>query len=228
MAYGQPVMKKRTNYFIPVLIGIFLLSAAAFIVIGNEMVMEKENKLDFWIFSEIEERATPFSIRIFRVVSFFGSIGFIIGAYVITTISLLYFKRKKAAVFVGSIGIGALLLLEGMKILYKRDRPDFPILEILKNYSFPSGHAFHAFVFFSVISLLAWNTKWPKKRKITISVFLFLFVMAIGFSRIILRYHYSSDVLAGFCLGSCCLSVFLLYRLAKMSKAANSKKATKV
>lgn len=228
MANEQPVMMKRTNYFIPVLIGIFLLSAAAFIVIGNEMVMEKENKLDFWIFSEIEKRATPFSISIFRVVSFFGSTGFIIGAYAITTICLLYSKRKKEALFVGIIGICAFLLLEGLKILYKRDRPDFPILEILKNYSFPSGHAFHAFIFYSVIALLAWNTEWPKKRKITISVILFLFVMAISFSRIILRYHYFSDVLAGFCLGSCCLSVFLLYRLAKMSKPANSMKATKV
>jgi undecaprenyl-diphosphatase len=37
--------------------------------------------------------------------------------------------------------------------------------------------------------------------KWVLSLLLLLFALSIGISRIILRYHYASDVLAGFCLG---------------------------
>lgn len=69
-------------------------------------------------------------------------------------------------------------------------------------YSFPSGHTTASF---SVVAV-AWMRCWPVAIPVTILAFL------IGFSRVYLRVHYLTDVVAGAVLGLFCgfLSVELL------------------
>jgi membrane-associated phospholipid phosphatase len=70
----------------------------------------------------------------------------------------------------------------------------------LTNYSFPSGHALSSFIFCSLLARLAWKSNWSPLMKWVVTVCLLSFSLSIGISRIVLRYHYASDVLAGFCL----------------------------
>jgi undecaprenyl-diphosphatase len=55
-------------------------------------------------------------------------------------------------------------------------------------------------VFCCVVIWLVWKSHLGNAWKIAIAISLVLFSLCIGISRIVLRYHYASDVLAGFCL----------------------------
>ena len=191
---------------------IFLVSTWLYFALEHEMIAEKEDWFDARVFNFLKDYLTPGVLELFRSLTFFGSAPFLMAAFAITIICLLIVKRKKEALALTLTGAGSFVLLEGFKFIFKRIRPDKPYFRIPKDYSFPSGHAFHSFIFYSILVLLIWKTNWDKKWKIVISIALFLFVLLIGLSRIVLRYHFSSDVVAGFCLGCSCLMAYLLIR----------------
>jgi undecaprenyl-diphosphatase len=88
-----------------------------------------------------------------------------------------------------------------LKGLFKRDRPDLPLVENITNYSFPSGHALLTFILCSIFIYLIWQGNKKLFWKFFFSFLLLLFAFIVGVSRIILRVHYPTDVLAGFCMG---------------------------
>ncbi len=105
------------------------------------------------------------------------------------------------AIRTGAVLLSSLLVMSLLKRLIQRQRPPDPLVDGITNYSFPSGHAFMSVAFYG---LLIWyatiyiHTKWLRGMLI----FFLLFVIAlIGFSRIYLRVHYATDVIAGICIG---------------------------
>jgi len=89
----------------------------------------------------------------------------------------------------------------GLKQFFHRHRPDLPLVKTLTNFSFPSGHALCSFIFCSVLIYLVDKGNLSLRWKWIFSVLLILLSIIIGISRIVLRYHYATDVLAGFCVG---------------------------
>ena len=69
-----------------------------------------------------------------------------------------------------------------------------------------------------------------KFYKNVIGVFLVLLALLIGFSRIYLRVHYTSDVVAGFCIGFAwmMLSIWVLERMKKKSDLEVSKEENQI
>jgi len=110
-----------------------------------------------------------------------------------------------------------------LKNSFRRQRPDLPLLETLKSYSFPSGHAYSSFIFFSILAYILWKAKMKAIWKWTLAVFLILFSLAVGVSRVVLRYHYASDVIAGFCIGFSWV-IFSLWSLNKIHFYIKKKK----
>jgi undecaprenyl-diphosphatase len=88
-----------------------------------------------------------------------------------------------------------------MKLSFRRVRPPNPLIDPLHNFSFPSGHATSGFIFYGLLVYLIWKTNLPKPVKYLAGILLIGFALLIGFSRVYLRVHYFSDVLAGFCIG---------------------------
>lgn len=107
-----------------------------------------------------------------------------------------------------------------MKLSFHRLRPPNPLIDKLVNFSFPSGHATSPFIFYGLLTYLVLKTEIPKLHKYTIAIILILFSLLIGFSRIYLRVHYLSDVLAGICIGFAWLflAVWLFEKLKKRSE----------
>src|SRR3989344_385768 len=87
-----------------------------------------------------------------------------------------------------------------IKALAQRARPENALIET-STYSFPSGHATLAIVFFSLlIYLFGKNIKNTFIRWSFIAGNIFL-ILLIGYTRIYLNAHWFTDVIAGFALG---------------------------
>jgi undecaprenyl-diphosphatase len=179
----------------------FFIAVGIFAVIAHEIVFENEDWFDSRAFHFFNKYSTPGLIEVFKIITFFGSSYFLFPAYFVLVGWLLIRKRKRDAINIGIIGVTSTALMFAMKAIFHRHRPDLPLFKELTNYSFPSGHSLSSFIFCCVLIWLAWKTSWSKPWKYITSILLVLFSISIGISRIVLRYHYASDVLAGFCLG---------------------------
>lgn len=198
---------------------IFFAALLAFGWLVHEVVQENETGFDQHAFAFFKSHSTRSMISFFKNLTFFGSPWFLFPAYMIIIIWLLIKKRKTDAADVAIISITGTLLMSGMKNLIGRVRPDLPLFTALTNYSFPSGHALSSFIFCSVLIWLTWKSRRISQAwKWVIAILLILFSLLIGISRIVLRYHYASDVLAGFCLAFVwvLLSLWVQQRLRKV------------
>lgn len=191
---------------------LFLIAIAIFTIIAHEVVTEKEDWFDSRVFAFFNRYSTNLNIHLFRVVTFFGSGTFLFPAYAILLVWLFYKHRKSEAIDIAILAITSSLLLHGLKISFARHRPALPMLTDSNTYSFPSGHTLSAFVFLSVLAWELWHSDIATISKWGFTIFFVLLFLAIGVSRIILRYHYASDVLAGFSLGLAYVLLFFWLR----------------
>ncbi|MCU7549113.1 phosphatase PAP2 family protein [Chitinophagaceae bacterium LB-8] len=180
---------------------LFFISLFAFAMIADEVVLENEDWFDTLVFSYLKNYATPAVINFFRILTLLGSPVFLLPSYFIIVMVLLINRRWTDAIDTTVISLTSTGLMYSLKTFFGRKRPDLPLFETLHNYSFPSGHALSSFIFCSVLIWLTWKGNWSKKWKLLLSGLLLLLSILIGISRIVLRYHYASDVLAGFLLG---------------------------
>lgn len=180
---------------------LLFVSIYSFGVIAHEIFFEKEEEFDLAVNEFIGTEHSNFMIKLMEFLTFFGSSLFLLPAYMLLAGYFLIRKKIRGAIHIAVVGISSFLLLHGMKRLFQRPRPDLPLIESLKTFSFPSGHALSSFVFCSILGYLVWKSQISKGWKWTCIVFLFVFSISIGISRIVLKMHYATDVLAGFCLG---------------------------
>ncbi len=123
----------------------------------------------------------------------------------------LVYKKRWHYVFLSSVSLLGGGVLSGLiKVLVARSRPE-NAYEMLSDYSFPSGHATISIIFcclFMYISVTEIRNKYLKEFVGTLCIFCFLLT---GISRVYLRVHWLSDVVAGFSLGLFWLSLVILF-----------------
>lgn len=199
-----------------------LLSAALIIpVLMIWMVfIYKSSTLDDKVFSITGNLLSSPLTRVMKAISFLGSYIFLIPANFALIIVLLILKKKQLAWHTAVVALSSLGIMSLLKNLFHRTRPDHPMVEGVTNFSFPSGHALMGVAFWG---LLIWMTALYAEKKsirILLITFLSLLILLIGFSRIYLRMHYVSDVLAGYGLGITWLyaSLYLLNKYEKKQK----------
>lgn len=138
----------------------------------------------------------PFLISVLKVIALiFDPIALVILSLVIAP--YIYVKSsKKKGVFFGGVIIftGAVILV--VKEIFGRVRPFNSLVPEL-GFSFPSGHATIAVVFFGLLVYLFVSKKYKVHGIIVASLLVFF----IGLSRVYLRVHWLTDVLGGFVLG---------------------------
>lgn len=126
------------------------------------------------------------------------------------------------AIRTAAVLLSSLFVMTILKSLIHRHRPPDPLVDGITNYSFPSGHAFMSVAFYG---LLIWyatiyiRMKWFRRMVI---FFLLLVIAAIGFSRIYLRVHYATDVIAGIFIGFVWLD-FCLWFIDKKESIVKTK-----
>jgi undecaprenyl-diphosphatase len=189
-----------------------------FVFITHEVLWEKEEALDHYVFNFLSANVVNRQLTsIMKVVTRFASATFLQIAYATLVVFYLLLKNWKRAVEIAIIGIGGFVVNYIMKLSFERVRPPNPLIDRLQNFSFPSGHATSAFIFYGLLTYLIWKTNIAKPYKLLAGSILILFSFLIGFSRVYLRVHYTSDVMAGFCIGFAwlLLTVWLFEKLKK-------------
>ena len=150
--------------------------------------------------------------------TFLGTHTFLIPANLLLTAWFLFIKKRRwYSIKVPAVALSSLLLMFILKLIFHRDRPLSPLLQVAKGFSFPSGHALMSVTFYGLLILIVWQNIQQAWLRWILSVFLVLLIMAIGLSRVYLRVHYASDVLAGFAVGLVWL-LFSLWFLSKVEK----------
>ncbi len=196
---------------------LFLLSVFVFAFLAHEVVGEKEDIFDTKVFQFFEGYTTSQLVSIMARLTFFGTAYFLVPAYSVLITTLFIIHKRSEAVSILILAISSTALMFALKAIYQRSRPSLPLLRTLNNYSFPSGHALTSFVFCGILVYLAWKSRITKTWKYFSAGLLVLFSLAIGISRIILRYHFASDVLAGFSIGFAWV-LFFFWIQKKMSQ----------
>ncbi|AAO35487.1 phosphatase PAP2 family protein [Clostridium tetani] len=134
--------------------------------------------------------------RLFKSITYIGDPYTVIIITLIIT-AILYFKKmKNESVFFGLNILGVAIFNELLKRSFRRDRPTIRIIEA-SGYSFPSGHSMTFLAFAIILSYLILIYSKNKFKAYFVSSCLVILAIAIGFSRVYLRVHYLSDVLAG-------------------------------
>ena len=180
---------------------LFIVAVFVFGFLAHEVVGEDETHFDARAFHFFGSFSSPQFISLNKILTIFGATYFIIPAYIVLIIFLWFIHRRSDAINVTIVAASSTLVMLGLKQFFHRHRPELPLVKTLTNFSFPSGHALCSFIFCSVIIYLINKSNLALAWKWVFSILLVFFSITIGISRIVLRYHYATDVLAGFCVG---------------------------
>lgn len=199
---------------------LFILALIIFTVVAYGVFKLQYQQFDFVVFDKISGLVGPKMTSFIRVITFFGNHMFLIPANLILVIFFLIRKHRWYSIKVPVVALGGVLLMFVLKELFNRPRPLIPLLEPVKGLSFPSGHAMMSVSFYGLLIYLVWENVQNRAAKWSLTIFLVLFILLIGFSRIYLRLHYFSDVIAGFSAGIIWLTVSLwtVRRFEKFSR----------
>lgn len=168
------------------------------------------NTFDKAIYNFIINLRNPVLTEILKVITKFGGIFSLFLITLVIVIILLVLKKRKFAIAISlNILISSLTYII-LKNIFQRSRP--PIDERLieeVGFSFPSGHTTNNVAFYGFAIYLIYTNVKNKKIRNVLCCFLAFIPAVIAFSRIYLRVHYPSDVIAGCVLGIICVVVFV-------------------
>jgi undecaprenyl-diphosphatase len=162
--------------------------------IGTNALMISIENAPFTLFSKIIAHALEPAIL--------AILGILIASY-------LYLKvSKKKGIFFAATILATGVLIKVLKEIFGRIRPANALMPDA-TFAMPSGHATIAVVFFGLIAFLFTNKK-HKAIALTVTTFI---AMIVGFTRLYLRVHWLTDVIAGFALGAIILATsIIIYR----------------
>ncbi|MBC7948211.1 MAG: phosphatase PAP2 family protein [Chitinophagaceae bacterium] len=204
-----------------IVLAIFLFALIVFTLLAYGVLKMGNDQFDFYVFDKVGNLVTPFTTRFMQFITFFGNHKFLIPANLVLIVYFLFIKKRRwYSIKIPVIATGGVLLMFILKFIFNRPRPLIPLLEPVKGLSFPSGHAMMSMSFYGLLIFLVWENINNKFWKWTFTWLLFAFILLIGFTRIYLRLHYFSDVIAGFSVGIIWLSIsiYAMRRIERYSR----------
>lgn len=200
---------------------LFICALIAFVGLANLIFNLQNERFDFIVFDKVNNWVGPFTTRFMQFITFFGNHKFLIPANLVLIAWFLFVKRHRwYSIKVPVVAIGGVSIMFILKQFFNRPRPLTPLLEPVKGLSFPSGHALMSMSFYGLLIFLVWENVHNRVWRWVLTVLLFIFILLIGFSRIYLRLHYFSDVIAGFAGGIMwlTLSLWVIRKIERYSR----------
>lgn len=207
---------------------LFFLAILGFVYLAYEVFHVKKDVIDFRIFDFLSRHVSNVRTDVMVFITFFATHTFLIPANLILIAYFLFIKRHRwYSIKIPVVAIGSVIIMASLKLFFSRPRPLTPLLEAVRGFSFPSGHAMSSVTFYGLLMYIVWHEVANKVLKWSLITFFALFILAIGFSRIYLRVHYASDVLAGFAMGAIWL-VISLWTMTRIEKYTRKEIAPQV
>ena len=203
-----------------IVLALFLLALIIFTIVAYRIFKLQSQQFDFLVFDRLNALVSPVMTGFLQFITFFGNHKFLIPANLLLVIYFLFIKKHRwYSIKVPVVAIGGVALMFVLKQLFNRPRPLIPLLKPVSGLSFPSGHAMMSMSFYGLLIVLTWENIQNRFWRWTITICLALFILLIGFSRIYLRLHYFSDVIAGFAAGIIwlTLSIWAVRRIERFS-----------
>src|SRR5258708_282081 len=184
-----------------VLFGALVFAAIALSVQSNNLLVQVDMQFGNYLHA-IALQSSPL-IRDVMIAGFYIGEQ---GVLVVGAILALYFLYKNywlelGIVLVAWLGEGGIWLV--IVTDFNRARPvfDVPIWHQMTNPTFPSGHAFGAFMCYGILGYVLVPQVRSRAWQVIVSLLTVLVILYVGFSRLFVGDHYLTDVLAGYPLG---------------------------
>jgi membrane-associated phospholipid phosphatase len=199
---------------------VFLFSLISLAFIINAIFGLENTAFDTRVFDTIRPYINNANTRIMQLITVFATGEFLVPANITLALFFLLKKHRWYSLTVPVVSLGSFVVMSSVKLLFSRARPDDPVFRAALGFSFPSGHAMSAMTFYGLLIYLVWKNVDSVILKWILTFLLIIFIHLIGFSRIYLRVHYASDVMAGFSLGLIwlVLSLWVVHRIEKYTK----------
>ncbi|MBS1839075.1 MAG: phosphatase PAP2 family protein [Actinobacteria bacterium] len=177
-----------------------------FAVEADGPVVRADRRILGWV---LDHRSAALTAAM-RGVTVLGDVRVIVLVGAVAVAWLVASHRRDLAVVLVVSSTGTWLLVNAVKRLVERPRPPQAVrLVAAGGWSFPSGHAGQAAAMYLAVGLLGWLVLRSRSARWTALVTAVLLAGAVGISRVYLGVHWSSDVVAGWSLGSAWFLVLL-------------------
>lgn len=200
---------------------LFVLSFFVFIFIARRIFWQKKDDFDFAVFNFMKPLISELRTDTMEFFTFLGTHTFLVPMNFLLIGYFLFIKRHRwYSITIPVVSLGGVSLMFILKNLFGRARPQDPLLSTVSGLSFPSGHALISVAFYGLLIYLVWHNISHKIIRWVLIVLLLVLILIIGLSRIYLRVHYASDVLAGFAMGIIwlVLSIWILRKIERYTR----------
>lgn len=204
-------------------ISLFAIALVVFVYITRRIFVLNKTRLDDRVFAYLKNHVSERNNDIMQFFTFLGTHEFLIPANLVLIGYFLFIRKHKwYSIKVPAIALSSLGLMFLLKNLFNRQRPQIPLLYEAKGLSFPSGHALMSVTFYGLLIYMVFKSVRNRELRWTLIALLLFLILIIGTSRIYLRVHYASDVIAGYCIGFLWLA-FAVWSLNRMEKYSRQK-----
>jgi len=180
-----------------VIVGGILVGALAYLMRNSDRLVDSDRAVGEWGV----EHATSWSTDALELVTELGSSTYVIPAMIV--LALFEYWRvpnRWMPVFLATVVFGEILVVNTVKELLDRVRPEFDAIAETLGPSFPSGHSGIAAAFYAGAALVLARRRSPRTRALLAGGAVAIAV-AVACSRVLLGVHWMSDVMAGLALG---------------------------
>jgi undecaprenyl-diphosphatase len=150
----------------------------------------------------IHHLTSPMLTDTMRLLSTIGSTAFLAELFVLFFAGFLQVRWREDAAWLALTMAGAAVIVLTLKYSFQRARPVPFFGTAPPSYSFPSGHAVASFSFFAQLALVFTDRIRSRLARVLIWSAAAMLIAGIGFSRIYLGVHYTTDVIAGYALAA--------------------------
>jgi undecaprenyl-diphosphatase len=198
ITYYQAVRASLTVGVV-VLIGCLLL-LALFGWLSQEVLERESFGFDTTILLWLHRHSNAAIDNVMLGITNLGNPNFVVPLVAITLSLLLWQKRVWTAQILVLTCLGAVILNQGLKLVFVKPRPQLwtPLI-VEHTFSYPSGHALGSAVLYGFLAVLL-ARGYPRYRWV-IYLMAIILVGAIGLSRLFLGVHYPTDIIAGYAVG---------------------------
>ena len=182
--------------------------------------------LDMHIETALDTTRSPWAISFWSWLTTFGD------ARTITIVSIAFafvlWRHRRFAYKAGfAVALfGSLAASYALKLVIERPRPPHPLAAITEpGYSFPSMHATVSMAAYGFVVFAIWTIMRPRSHRAPAALVLAALILMIGFSRVYLGVHYTSDVLGGYLVGAVFLFLGIRVTRALSAKGRGASRA---